>query len=257
MARVKCVLAVTESLYQMDATYQLDPELLAFRDATRRILRKFNDGTREPPRLARSFRPGGESGRGIFDAVGSQIDTYSDILDGLTREMEMLATGLATGNADGARVFATMGKVEAYLDILRAECLKIRSWRVERRDAVARNALASAYEHTLGEVLDWLQNVDDTLTDPFDTLKKQGRSIPDTPETSHRVRAGENTRSDSEAIDIPLVLTLTEAPELSAIERWAERRGRKTRRNRSGGMTEGLLLGGFLGWLLGEMGDDE
>ena len=241
----------------MDATYQLDPELVAFRDGTRRILQKFNDGTLEPPRSAQSFSPSGESGRGIFDAVRSHMATYSDILNGLTREVEKLATGLATGNADGARVFATVGQVETYLDMLRAECLKIRSWRVERRDAVARNALASAYEHTLGEVLDWLQNVDDTLTDPFDTLKKQGRSIPDTPETSHRVRAGKNSRSDSEVIDIPLLLTLTEAPKLSAIERWAERRGRRTRRSRSGGMTEGLLLGGFLGWLLGGMGDDE
>lgn len=241
----------------MDDTYQLDPELVAFRDASRLILQKFNDGTREPPRLAQSFRPSGESGRGIFDAVRSHVATYSDILDGLTREVEKLATGLATGNSDRARVFATMGKVEAYLDILRAECLKIRSWRVDPPDAVARNALASAYEHTLGEVLDWLQKVDDALTDPFDTLKKQGRAIPDTPETSHRVMAGRNSRSDSEVIDIPLVLTLTEAPKLSAIERWAERHGRRTRRNRSRGMTKGILLGGILGWMLGGMGDDE
>lgn len=241
----------------MDDTYQLDPELAAFRDASRRILQKFNDGTRETPRLAQSFRPSGESGRGIFDAVRSHVGTYSDILDGLTREVEKLATGLAAGNSDGARVFATMGKVEAYLDILKAECLKIRSWRVGPRDAVARNALASAFEHTLGEVLDWLQNVDDALTDPFDNLKKQGRAIPDTPETSHRVMAGKNSRSDSEGTDIPLVLTLTAAPTLSAIERWAERRGRRTRRNRSRGMTKGILLGGIFGWMLGGMGDGE
>ncbi len=240
----------------MDNTYHLDPELVAFRNASRRILKKFNDATRKSPRLADSLRPVGESGRGLVDAVRSHLATYEDVLHGLTREIERLAASLATGNAGEAQIFAAMGRVEAYLDIMNAECFKIRSWHVDQGDAIARNSLASAHEHTLDEVLEWLKNVDDALTDPFDLLKKQGHATPDESETPHRVKAWTDGHSDSEAIDIPLVLKLTEAPKLSAIERWAKRRARRTRSNRSGGIVEGFLFGGILGWWFGARGDE-
>ena len=241
----------------MGDTYQLDPELAAFHDASRQILEKFKDGTLDPPKLSESFRPGGPSGRGLPGAIQSQLAGYDDILDGLTREIEKLASRLAAGNADGEDVFAAMGRVEAYLDILKADSLKVRSWRVGRGDEVARDSLASVYEHTLGEILEWLKTVVDALTDPIAMLNQQGHSIPGMSETPHRVRAGNDGGSGSEGIDLQLVLTLTEAPKLSMLARWAERQTRQKRRYKSDGMWWSFLVGGVLGWWLGDMADDE
>ena len=46
----------------MDAIYPIDPELVAFHEASQRVLQKFNDRTHEPPRLATSVRLSGEPG---------------------------------------------------------------------------------------------------------------------------------------------------------------------------------------------------
>lgn len=119
-------------------------------------------------------------------------------IDGLMRDV------VADETASDADVYLAVGRFEALLDDLLDAYHAIRTLFAVSADAEARDLLADVYRHTLVEIRDWLDELVDVIADPMAAVKKRG--LP--------------TRG---YVELPLNLTLTAAPALAALVRWAQR----------------------------------
>lgn len=128
-------------------------------------------------------------------------DSVPRLADRINRLMDDVVTNEAAGDAE---VYRAVGRFEAFLDDLLADYRSVRALDAYDDDVEARDLLAGVYRHTLIEIRDWLAELVETLADPMAAVIKRGL-----PATGH--------------VELPLNLTLTAAPELGPLSRWAER----------------------------------
>jgi len=131
--------------------------------------------------------------------VGHAIQGLSDRVNGLMRDV------VSNEDASDAEVCRAVGRFEAFLDDLLAGHDAVRALGSDGTDAEIRDLLAGVYRHALVEVRDWLGDLVDALADPVAALQKRGLPT-----------SGE--------VELPLSLTLTAAPQLAGLSRWAMRR---------------------------------
>ena len=195
--------------------------------------------------------------------LSNQLRRLPDLVEHLTSALEELGQAMEIGERDTATVYNIMGRVEAHVEILEAECLAVGAWRVSGQDQVARDLMTAICRHTLNEIRLWLEEVAAVLADPISALGKRGLGLTDQ-ETLKVV-----TEPDPAVEEIRLTLKLTAAPELSALTAWMERQVRRkrtqfdrqarehTRRERDSVGIWSFVLGAlFGGWLGGWGGDD-
>lgn len=128
----------------------------------------------------------------------STLGRLSEQTDDLMREV------LAKQDASDLVVYRAVGRFEApLLDILAGyHGVCALAARGTARDA--RDLLAGVYRHSLIEIRDWLGELVQTLEDPLAALKRRGLPT-------------------SGPVTLRLLLTLTAAPGLESLSRWAER----------------------------------
>lgn len=136
----------------------------------------------------------------ISDQLGKLLGTTS----GLTAKVNILGDVLSTAGAD-AEIHRMVGGIEVYLDDLLAQRFEVLRWRAAGSDARALDLLAGVYRHLLTEIRDWLDELVETIADPLAAVKRRGLPT-------------------SGNVDLQLTLTLTEAPQLAALHRWARTR---------------------------------
>lgn len=144
------------------------------------------------------------------------ISNHTDALQNTIVRLEdwvglVMSEVVSNETASDGQVFRAVGRFEAVLDDLVSNYQQIRALNVQGMDIEARDLLAGMYRHTLVEIRDWLLELVETLADPLAALEKRG--LP--------------TRGK---VELPLVLTLTAAPQFAELLRWAERQSvpRKT-----------------------------
>jgi hypothetical protein len=168
------------------------------------------------------------------------------------------------GGYDNSTVYSIMGRVEAHVEILQAECVVVGAWRVSGEDLVARDLMTAIYRHTLNEIRLWLEEVVAGLADPISELEKRGIGLAEQVETLKWV-----TEPAPTSVQIPFTLELTGAPELSDLTAWMERQVRRKRtqverqereqirRDSDLAGNRGCLYGALFGWLLGSWGNGD
>jgi hypothetical protein len=174
-------------------------------------------------------------------------DNVPCLADRINRLMDDVVTNEAAGDAE---VYRAVGRFEAFLDDLLTDYRSVRALNAYDDDMEARDLLAGVYRHTLVEIRDWLAELVETLADPMSAVIKQGL-----PTTGY--------------VKLKLNLTLTAAPQLGQLSRWAERHASALPRagNYSGvppARKSGLGIWGWggaalLGWWIGGAlaGDDD
>lgn len=133
-----------------------------------------------------------------FASLQNNIPRLTDRINRLIGDV------VSNEDAGDADVYRAVGRFEAFLDDLLADYHAVRSLQVRGANVEARDLLAGVYRHFLAEVRDWLGELVETLADPMAAVAKRG--LP----TSGRV-------------ELPLTLTLTAAPQLEGLSRWAKR----------------------------------
>ena len=248
----------------MSDSVALPSELIAVRDACGRILKKLKDG------MGTSEKPAGPFGdHEPFDIVDSgilstQLTRLQDGVFHLVSAIEELGEAMEIGEYDNSTVYSIMGRVEAHVEILQAECVVVGAWRVSGEDLVARDLMTAIYRRTLNEIRLWLEEVVAGLADPISALEKRGIGLAEQVETLKWV-----TEPAPTSVQIPFTLELTGAPELSDLTAWMERRagrkvaqlerqeGEQVRRERDSVGIGSVLFAVLFGWWLGGWGDDE
>lgn len=174
-------------------------------------------------------------------------DSFPRLADRINRLMDDVVTNETAGDAE---VYRAVGRFEAFLDDLLADYRSVRALNAYDDDVEARDLLAGVYRHALVEIRDWLAELVETLADPMAAVIKRGL-----PTTGH--------------VELPLTLTLTAAPELGRLSRWAERHASALPRvgnysnvppaRKSGLGVWGWVGAALLGWWIGGAlaGDDD
>ena len=174
----------------------------------------------------------------MVDAMSDQIDKLSGTTSGLVTKVNILGDVLSTAGTD-AEIHRTVGGIEVYLDDLLAQRFEVLRWHAVGSDARALDLLAGVYRHLLTEIRDWLEELIKTIADPLAAVKRRGLPT-------------------SGSVDLHLMLTLTEAPQLAALHRWVERNHRPAGKSNLGLLgTVGAVVVGIAigGWLFGD-GDE-
>lgn len=195
--------------------------------------------------LSHHVRPA-TSVHGMAEIVSGHLNELQAILHRLTDHIDsMMSDVVANERATDGDVYRAVGRFEAFVDDLLAGYREVRALNAYGRDAEARDLLAGVYRHTLVEIRDWLEKLVETLSDPMAVVRRRGL-----PTTGH--------------VELPLILTLTAAPELAALSRWIEGNAGAfssdgTTRRKSGlgfWATVGAVI---LGWGIGDalFGDDD
>lgn len=164
---------------------------------------------------------------------------------------------------DIAAVYRTVGRFEAGVETLRVISAELRSWRAFGEYAVARNLLASVYEHLLYEIQSHLEKIVEFTADPSALSEKQAFGAPG-PAGSSRI----TIEHDARTMETELALEMTTAPSVSELGVWMrrmrrreERRleamGRTRRSKRKSAESTSFLLGGLVGLGLGLSDDDD
>ena len=248
----------------MSDSVALPSELIAVRDACGRILKKLKGG------MDPSEKPAGPFGdHEPFDIVESgvlptQLQRLHDAVNNLVSAIEELGEAMEIGEYDNSTVYSIMGRVEAHVEILQAECVVVGAWRVSGEDLVARDLMTASYRHTLNEIRLWLEEAIAALADPISAMAKRGVDLTEQFETLKWA-----TEPDPRNVEIPLTLKLTSAPELSDLTAWMERQVRRKRtqverqereqirRDSDLAGNRGCLYGALFGWLLGSWGNGD
>lgn len=248
----------------MSDPVDLPPELVALHDACGRILKKLKGG------MDPSGKPAGPYGdHEPFDIVESgvlsiQLQRLHDGVNRLVSAVEELGEAMEAGEYDNATVYSVMGRVEAHVEILHADCIEVAAWRVCGEDLVARDLMTAIYRHTLKEIRMWLEEAIAALADPISAMAKRGVDLTEQFEALEWA-----TEPEPRNVEIPLTLKLTGAPELSDVTAWMERQVRRQRTRvkrqereqirRDGDLARntGCLYGALFGWLLGSWGNDD
>jgi hypothetical protein len=140
----------------------------------------------------------------MVDVVSHHLGVLQNTILRLTDRINSLMTDVVSNDdVSDPEVYRAVGGFEAFLDDLLASYHAVRVLNVYGDDAEARDLLACVYRHSLVEVRDWLQELVETLANPLDALRKRGLPT-------------------SGAVELPLTLTLTSAPELAGLSQWAE-----------------------------------
>ena len=188
---------------------------------------------------------------GMGNVVSQHFDSLQNTIPRLEDRINRLMTDVVSNEeATDGEVYRAVGRFEAFLDDLLADHQAVRALKAYGADVEARDLLAGVYRHFLVEVRDWLGELVETLADPMAAVKKRGL-----PTSGH--------------VELPLTLTLTAAPQLMGLSRWAERQSVSLsspqnstgyRAPRKSGLgfwgTVGVIV---LGWGIGEalFGDDD
>lgn len=172
-----------------------------------------------------------------LSALGGSMPRLSDQVNGLMTDVA------ANESASDRDVYRAVGRFEGVLDEIISNYRKVCRHSAYGSDEEACELLAGTYRHSMREILNWLKDLVDTLSDPIAALNRKG--LPTTG-----------------SIEIPLTLTLTSAPELAGLQRWGERHSlyspSPTPTNQGLGFwgTVGAIA---IGWGIGEalFGDDD
>ena len=168
-------------------------------------------------------------------AVSDQLDELADTTSGLVTKVNILGDVLSTAGTD-AEIHRVIGGLEVCLDDLLAQHSEVLRWRAVGSDARALDLLTGVYRHLLTETRDWLDELVETIADPVAAVKSRGLPA-------------------SGTVDLQLTLTLTEAPQLAALDRWVERNHHPARRSNPGflGTVSAVVVGIAVGdWLFGD-----
>lgn len=248
----------------MSEPVELPSELVALHDSCGRILKKLKGG------MDPSGKPAGPyDDHEPFDIVESdvlsiQLERLQDGVNHLVSAVEELGEAMEAGEYDNATVYSVMGRVEAHVEILNADCIEVAAWRVSGEDLVARDLMTAIYRHTLKEIRLWLEEAIAALADPISAMARRGVDLTEQFDTLKWA-----TEPDPRNVEIPLTLKLTGAPELSDLTAWMERQVRRKRtwvarqdrerirRDRDLARNSGCLYGALFGWLLGSWGSDD
>lgn len=172
-----------------------------------------------------------------LSALGGSMPRLSDQVNGLMTDVA------ANESASDRDVYRAVGRFEGVLDEIISNYRKVCRHSAYGSDEEACELLAGTYRHSMREILNWLKDLVDTLSDPIAALNRKG--LPTTG-----------------SIEIPLTLTLISAPELAGLQRWGERHSlyspSPTPTNQGLGFwgTVGAIA---IGWGIGEalFGDDD
>jgi hypothetical protein len=178
----------------------------------------------------------------IVDVIKSGLSDLGRSVHRLTDQVNALMTDVAAKeNASDKDVYRAVGRFECVMDDLIKDYREICGQYAYGNDEEACDLLAETYRHSMREIQEWLQDLVNTLTDPIAALRRRGMPT-------------------SGAIEIPLTLTLTSAPELARLQRWGERHSIYTPPPKSQGLGFWGTVGAMaIGWGIGEalFGDDD
>lgn len=132
----------------------------------------------------------------ILAMLDAQIQLVS------VRTNDLMPEVIANQTASDLAVYRAVGRFEASVRELLAGYHQVLSLAAFGDGVIARNLLAAAYRHTLNEIHDWLCEVVFTIADPLAAIQRRGL-----PTSGH--------------VELPLTLTLTPAPELDELAKWA------------------------------------
>ncbi|MDR2452698.1 MAG: hypothetical protein LBE85_13275 [Candidatus Accumulibacter sp.] len=183
---------------------------------------------------------------GLDEVVSCHLNELHTLGYRLTdRINDLMSDVVANEHSTDGDVYRAVGRFEVFVEELLAGYRDVRALDAHGRDAEARDLLAGVYRHTLVEIRDWLEDLIETLADPMAAVRRRGL-----PTTGY--------------VELPLILTLTAAPELADLSRWIEGNagvfpsGAAARRESGLGFwgTVGAVI---LGWGIGEalFGDDD
>lgn len=178
---------------------------------------------------------------GIAGIVSNHLDELQSVAHRLTDRINCLMSDVVANEfAADSDVYRAVGRFEASVDDLLSGYRSVCALDANGRDAEARDLLAGVYRHTLVEIRNWLGDLVETLTDPMAVVRKRGL-----PTTGY--------------VELPLNLTLTAAPELAALTRWAGREGSGTPGKKAGLGFWGTVGAMVLGWGIGDalFGNDD
>jgi hypothetical protein len=133
-----------------------------------------------------------------MDALSSFINRLDDRLNRFIPDV------VSNETATDAEVYRAVGRLEALLEDMIEEYQGVLAMDVHGGDEEVRDLLAGVYRHTLDEVGGGLQELIETLADPMATIVKRG--LPTTG-----------------SVELPLVFTLTAAPQLAGLADWVNR----------------------------------
>ena len=134
----------------------------------------------------------------VADHLGEMDDTVSDLAAKVDSLGELLSR-----EGPIAGIHRAAGGLEVYLDTLLTRYSEVRRWRADTSDQHARRLLAGAYRHLLTELRDWMDELIETIDDPLAAVRRRGLPT-------------------GGSVEIPLTLTLTEAPQLAELHDWLE-----------------------------------
>ena len=143
------------------------------------------------------------SGLRVSDAAGEvadHLDEMADTLSGLTAKVNTLGE-LLSREAPVAEIHRAAGGLEVHLDALLARYSEVRRWRPGVSDLPARDLLAGVYRHLLTEIRSWMEELVEVIGDPLAAVKRRGLPT-------------------SGYVELPINLTLTEAPQLAELHDW-------------------------------------
>ena len=179
----------------MSTNVTLRPGIATLGEALRPLLLKLQAQMDAP---VRRDLPVSDVAGEIADHLDEMGDTVSDLVARINSLGELLSRKGST-----AGIHRRVGSLEVHIDTLLARYSEVRRWRAGASDRHARRLLAGAYRRLLTEIRDWMDELIETIDDPLAAVKRRG--LP--------------TSGD---VEIPLTLTLTEAPELAELNDWLE-----------------------------------
>lgn len=141
-----------------------------------------------------------DMGEVVLRHLRSLQDTIPRLTDRINRLMGDVVTN---DDACDVEIYRAVGRFEAFLDDLLADYRSVQALNAYGDGVEARDLLAGVYRHTLMEIRNWLAELVETLADPMAAVIKRGL-----PTTGH--------------VELTLTMTLTAAPQLERLTRWAE-----------------------------------
>ena len=142
----------------------------------------------------------------VSDAAGEiadHLDEMADTVSALEAKVNTLGD-LLSREGPGAGIHRAAGGLEVHLDTLAARYSEVRRWRPSASHLSARALLAGVYLHLLMEIRSWMEELVEVIDDPLAARKRRGLPT-------------------SGYVEIPITLTLTEAPQLAELHDWLDR----------------------------------
>ena len=136
----------------------------------------------------------------VAGEVADHLDEIEDTLSGLAAKVNALGELLSL-EAPVAGIHRAAGGLEVHLDTLLARYSEVRRWRPGVSDLPARDFLAGVYRHLLTEIRNWMEELVEVIGDPLAAVKRRGLPT-------------------SGYVELPINLTLTEAPQLAELHDW-------------------------------------